>query len=227
MTLRMEMDPLGKDGSIDFRLAFTYVRADQIRVGDVIARARKFPKTINRENDHGPSNIFSQIQQWLQFCVVDQIELQDAELVWDIEVEETHCFFAGGVLVHNSNYGQARSALYHESILPLCDFMFQSFNSTWLRRFGDDLLLDYDSDQIFAIQEDLKMAYERLSQATFLTINEKRIAVGYPGVDGGDVILVPLTSVPLEAVSDTATLAAHWGYIQKVLQGAGIQSLSE
>ena len=101
-----------------------------------------------------------------------------------------------------SNYENARLALYQECVLPLADLMFDAWNAGWVRRFGDDLLLDYDTDQILAIQADVEKVYDRLAKADFLTLNEKREAVGYGPVVGGDVIWVPLTNVPLEAALD-------------------------
>ena len=101
-----------------------------------------------------------------------------------------------------SNYAEARLALYQDCILPLCDRMFDAWNSSWVRRFGEDIMLDYDTDQILAVQADIEAVYGRLEGANFLTINEKREAVGYEDVPGGDVLWVPLTQVPLEVAVD-------------------------
>jgi HK97 family phage portal protein len=101
-----------------------------------------------------------------------------------------------------ANYQEARAALYQDRALPLCDWMYGAWNATWLRRFGDDLMLDYDTDQVSAIQEDVDQMYARLRTADFMTINEKRGAVGYdPLGPEGDVILVSTTQQPLEVMT--------------------------
>jgi len=104
-----------------------------------------------------------------------------------------------------SNYASARKALYMDTALPITDFMYGAWNSGWLKRFGDDLLLDYAGDQIDALQEDVAQMYARLERASFLTENEKRVAAGWPAVEGGDVILVPVGRVPLAATEDAWT----------------------
>ncbi len=124
-----------------------------------------------------------------------------------------------------SNYQEARLALYQDRALPLTDFMYGAWNASWVRRFGDDLFLDYDADQIVAIQTDIKQAYERLEAAKFLTINEKRAAVGYENVDGGDVIFVPITSIPLEvaASGDIEELKEYPKILAELLASTGIE----
>ena len=121
-----------------------------------------------------------------------------------------------------SNYQEARLALYQDTALPLADFMYAAFNSSFVRRFGDDLLLDYDADQIQAISADIERAYERLQGASFLTINEKRAAVGYEDIDGGDVILVPLTQVPLSALAFAEETKEQREKVERLLQSAGL-----
>jgi HK97 family phage portal protein len=81
-----------------------------------------------------------------------------------------------------SNYEQARKALYMEGIFPLLDALVSEWN-TWLApKFGDDLILAYNTDAVEAVQEDRKIAAERtwnLFQRGVLTLNEARRALGY------------------------------------------------
>ncbi|KKL53725.1 hypothetical protein LCGC14_2272540, partial [marine sediment metagenome] len=91
---------------------------------------------------------------------------------------------------------------------------------SWVRRFGEEnLVLDYDTDQIIAIAADVQKIYDRLKAADFLTIDEKREAVGYPSTDGGNVILIPITMIPLAMVSDgdVEGLKSHIAYVAKML----------
>ena len=52
--------------------------------------------------------------------------------------------------------------------------------------FGEGLTLAVDADRIEALARDRVALWERVSKAPFLTVNEKRAAVGYAAVAGGD-----------------------------------------
>lgn len=120
-----------------------------------------------------------------------------------------------------SNYAEARLSMYQDRVLPLADLMYGSWNSTWVRRFGDDLLLDYDADQIVAIAADVAATYDRLQGAGFLSLNEKRVAAGYPDVGtAGDVIFVPINMIPLEvAVSmDDQARSEHVRLVERMIE---------
>jgi HK97 family phage portal protein len=99
-----------------------------------------------------------------------------------------------------SNYQEARLALWEETIIPLLVHIKDEFNVWLTPHFGEDLYLEPDFDEIPAIAEKREKKFTMLQGADFLTINEKRRALGYDDVEGGDVILVPGVSVPLEDV---------------------------
>jgi phage portal protein BeeE len=50
------------------------------------------------------------------------------------------------------------------------------------------LRLAVDTDRIDALAADRAALWQRVSDAPFLTVNERRLAVGYGAVQGGDVI---------------------------------------
>lgn len=100
-----------------------------------------------------------------------------------------------------SNVQEARKALYMETVLPIMDIFRDEFNNWLTPLFGDRLFLDYDRDSIEALQEERGKKYAYITAADFLTVNEKRQAVGYEEIDEGDVILVPLGRLPLEMVN--------------------------
>lgn len=103
-----------------------------------------------------------------------------------------------------SNYAEARTAFYQEGVLPAADRLRDDLNNWLTPRFGDNLRLDYDKDQIEALQEDQQKLWTRIETSSSLTVNEKREALGYdeyaPGAKPkpGDVILVASSLVPLE-----------------------------
>ena len=57
----------------------------------------------------------------------------------------------------------------------------------WLSpQFGDAVRVTIDTDRIDALASDRAALWDRVSAAPFLTLNEKREAVGYAPVEGGD-----------------------------------------
>ncbi len=110
-----------------------------------------------------------------------------------------------------NNVREARAALYTEDIFPRMD-MYKAALRWWLLpMFGLDPAsyeLDYDRDEVEAIQEDRGLVWERAASADFLTVNEKREMLGYPPVADGDVVLIPNNLVPLdETLAPTPTPA--------------------
>ncbi len=101
------------------------------------------------------------------------------------------------------NRKEARKALYTEAVLPVADLLRDELNTWLVPRYGDRLRLDYDRDAIQALQEDRKALWERVRQADSLTVNEKRVAMGYDAIPDGDVVLVPASVIPLALAGDT------------------------
>lgn len=85
-----------------------------------------------------------------------------------------------------ANYKEARYHLWEDTILPLLDYVIDEFNHWLVRSFGADLRLTYDIDKIPALAQRREEAWGKISQANFLTINEKRRAVGYAPLPDGD-----------------------------------------
>ena len=59
--------------------------------------------------------------------------------------------------------------------------------SNWLAPAFGGLVLAADTDRVEALSADRAALWKRVSNAAFLTVNEKRLATGYGAVDGGDV----------------------------------------
>lgn len=103
-----------------------------------------------------------------------------------------------------SNYKEARKALYQETVLPLLDRIRDDLNAWLVPRFGQRLWLDYDRDEIEAIQEDRETVWRRAIDAVkagVITPNEARAMLGYDEVPGGDVLLVAANMMPLAVLS--------------------------
>ena len=87
-----------------------------------------------------------------------------------------------------SNMQEARLALWEETIIPLLDKLSDSL-SAWLSSWHNkDIIIDFDRDAISAISEKRQNTWEKISNANFMTINEKRSFVGLPPIKNGDLI---------------------------------------
>jgi HK97 family phage portal protein len=85
-----------------------------------------------------------------------------------------------------SNYREANRALWRSTVLPLVTRIGCAL-SQWLSpAYGRNLRLAVDADRIEALSADRAALWSRVSEAEFLTLNEKRIATGYAPVEGGD-----------------------------------------
>jgi HK97 family phage portal protein len=78
-----------------------------------------------------------------------------------------------------ANYREARFHLWEDTVLPLLEMIISAFNSWLVSSFGRDLRLTYAIDSIPALAPRREGIWERINQANFLTINEKRKALGY------------------------------------------------
>jgi HK97 family phage portal protein len=78
-----------------------------------------------------------------------------------------------------ANYREARFHLWEDTILPLLEFVVAELNLWLAPYFGSQLRLAYDVDHIPALAPRREAYWSKIAQCPFLTINEKRQAVGY------------------------------------------------
>jgi HK97 family phage portal protein len=88
-----------------------------------------------------------------------------------------------------SNYREARLNLWEETILPFLEYITNQLNVWLAPLFGSDLRLSYDSDEIPPLAAKRHARWEHINKCDFLTLNEKRQAVGYPPHKDGDRLL--------------------------------------
>jgi HK97 family phage portal protein len=85
-----------------------------------------------------------------------------------------------------ANFLEANRCFFRQTVLPLASRIGNSF-AQWLSpQFGDGIRIVVDTDRIDALAADRAALWERVSNAAFLTLNEKREAVGYAPIEGGD-----------------------------------------
>ena len=103
-----------------------------------------------------------------------------------------------------SNYQEANRALWRLTLLPLLQKTVATLNAFLTARFGDDLRLDFDRDAIPALQFEREALWKRVGGAAFLTTNEKRQALGFDPVAGGDALPGILAEQAMEQAKERA-----------------------
>lgn len=87
-----------------------------------------------------------------------------------------------------NNMKEARMALWEETIIPLLDKISDSFSSYFSRLYGENILIDFDRDEISALTGKRDDIWARIESSDFMSINEKRAHIGLPPIMGGDKI---------------------------------------
>lgn len=108
-----------------------------------------------------------------------------------------------------ANYAEARLAFWEDTILPLLDKLAQDWTNWLGEPFG--LELRPDLDQIPAIVDKRKTLWTMLDASPSLTTNEKREAMGYEPIEGGDVLQAPKQDAGFGGI-DAKTAAMIAGY---------------
>ncbi|MEM6847157.1 MAG: phage portal protein [Pseudomonadota bacterium] len=102
-----------------------------------------------------------------------------------------------------SNYREATRALWRQTVLPLVQRTASAVGDWLGEAWSPTLRLSFDADQIEALSDEREALWNRVSAADFLTVDEKRLAVGY-GVAEPDAVLPPVPGerATLDAASD-------------------------
>ncbi|MBA4784092.1 MAG: phage portal protein [Rhizobiales bacterium] len=87
-----------------------------------------------------------------------------------------------------SNYQEANRAFWRQTILPLLRRTAQSIESWTRHLYGAGLELNPDESMITALASERDQMLQRVVTADFLTVNEKRKALGYAPVENGDAL---------------------------------------
>lgn len=99
-----------------------------------------------------------------------------------------------------ANYAEARLAFWEDTALPLLGMILDDWNSWLAAPFGVEIRPDTDS--IPAIAEKRLKLWEMADASADLTINERRAMKGYSPIEGGDVVLVASSQIPLSMAGD-------------------------
>ena len=85
-----------------------------------------------------------------------------------------------------ANYQEANRALWRQTVLPLAQRVTAAMAQWLAPQFGENLRVAIDGDRIEALSADRAALWRRVTDAPFLTVNERREAVGYGPIEGGD-----------------------------------------
>ena len=97
-----------------------------------------------------------------------------------------------------ANYEQASLSFWTETVLPQLVLILEGFNRWLTPLYGDDLYLWFDEEMIPALEPRRNQKATRINASGYMTINEKRRAMGLDDVEGGDVVLVQSSTIPLD-----------------------------
>ncbi len=95
------------------------------------------------------------------------------------------------------NMEEARLWLWEQTIIPLLDFILIELNNWLVPLFGDDLTLAFDLENVPALITRRHQLWDKLNKSDFLTLNEKRKAVGFEPREEADVIRNPKKMISL------------------------------
>jgi HK97 family phage portal protein len=91
-----------------------------------------------------------------------------------------------------SNLAEARIALWEQTIIPLVENVVEHLNNWLIPFYQPNLELSYDIDSISALAPKRDSTWRRIGDCKFLTINEKRNALGFAPLEGGDILEGPI-----------------------------------
>jgi len=107
-----------------------------------------------------------------------------------------------------SNYAEARLSFYQETVIPDAREIVSALNRWFARQLGKGVYIELDLDNVDALQMARDAQWARIEKSTTLSLNEKRDALDYEPVDGGDEHYVSAGQIPL---STPALVTAETG----------------
>lgn len=97
-----------------------------------------------------------------------------------------------------ANFEQARTIFWEDTIIYNLTLIKSELNA-WIFDNNGEIYLDYDLEEVPALQYKQEALWKKANDSAFLTINEKRELAGYDPIDDGDVVMVSATMIPLGA----------------------------
>jgi HK97 family phage portal protein len=105
-----------------------------------------------------------------------------------------------------ANFEQARAIFYEDTAVPIAKMLYRGLNNWLVKRVDPSLSLEPDLNAIEALSVRKMEKWDKISNANFLTVDEKRMEIGYgnyqPNENAGSKILVNQGLITLEMATD-------------------------
>jgi len=154
----------------------------------------------HRIRDCGKDAVRAGLDNHLGFYRVKEIIELEPESVYDITVEGGHSFVADGVVVHNSNYEEARRAFWQDTLVPELRW-FEMEYQYYLQGDKGEFVM-FDLSKVPALEPPAKERADIARdafRASGITRNEYRSIIGLDPDPDGDVYLVSLGVIEVPA----------------------------
>lgn len=99
-----------------------------------------------------------------------------------------------------SNYAEARLSFWEDTIIPLIAHIQGDFNS-WFAMDFEGVRLVPSLDSVPAIVDKKASLWAMADLSMDLTVNERRELKGYEPIEGGDVLLIDASKIPIDEAS--------------------------
>ena len=165
----------------------------------------KFRHSYSGSNNAGDIVITPKKLSWINFGM----SASDLSLIeqYNASIKDLcNIYSVPAVLLNNTesstynNVIEAKKSLYQNAVIPELNKIKDELNRWLVPAYGEKLYLDFDYSSISEMQEEMDKVVGQMSQAWWLTPNEKRQAMSY-GVDADDDKLndyyIPMNLVPL------------------------------
>jgi len=165
----------------------------------------KFRHSYSGSNNAGDIVITPKKLSWINFGM----SASDLSLIeqYNASIKDLcNIYSVPAVLLNNTesstynNVIEAKKSLYQNAVIPELNKIKDELNRWLVPAYGEKLYLDFDYSSISEMQEEMDKVVGQMSQAWWLTPNEKRQAMSY-GVDADDEKLkdyyIPMNLVPL------------------------------
>lgn len=106
-----------------------------------------------------------------------------------------------------SNYVEANRAFYRATVIPMANWLARSLTHWFADLLEQDMRLCVDLDSIEALAVERKELWDKLERSNIVSKNEKREALGYEPVDGGDQHYEPAGMIPIGLGADYGAIA--------------------
>lgn len=191
---------LPQPGLSDSYQAWTFTASSAQQVAEIPFADPLYRERVHANRSRHRSDGFDSekagLSDDLGFYEIKSIRELPPEPIYDLEIEGSHSFVADGIVVHNTNYNEAREAAYEESIIPSQRLLAEDVRFQLLPLYGEDpfdFRVGFDHSKVRVLQEDLYRQALRLDLAVrggWAMVKEARRPMGLDVDDERDSVFL-------------------------------------